>query len=84
MHALAGASREFISINISAIQALTLQCRIYEIQAFLIELVSNFEFSMTEETKKVRREPCMVMAPIVEDITKGARLPLKVTMVQRA
>ena len=49
----------------------------------MIELISNFEFSLTDETKKVRREACVVMAPAVGDVSKGAYLPLQVTLVQR-
>ncbi|THH31663.1 hypothetical protein EUX98_g2562 [Antrodiella citrinella] len=56
---------------------------VYEIQIFLIELISHFEFAWTEETKKVRREPCVIMSPVVDDITKGSQLPLQVTLVQR-
>ena len=49
----------------------------------MIELISNFEFSLTDETRKVRREPCVVMAPTTGDVTKGSQLPLQVTLVQR-
>ena len=49
----------------------------------MIELVSNFEFSLTDEARMVRREPCLVMAPVVGDLSKGAQLPLRVTVVQR-
>lgn len=51
----------------------------------MIELVSNFEFHLTEECKLIRREPVFIMAPTVEgQIGKGAQVPLKVTLAQRA
>ncbi|THH29033.1 hypothetical protein EUX98_g5156 [Antrodiella citrinella] len=57
---------------------------VHEIQAFLIELVANFEFSPTEACKKVRREPCNLMSPTIEgEWDKGVQLPLKVTLVKR-
>ncbi|THH17599.1 hypothetical protein EUX98_g9099 [Antrodiella citrinella] len=57
---------------------------VYEIQAFLIELVANFEFAPTEASKKIRKEPCAIMAPTIEgEMERGAQMPLKVTLVQR-
>ncbi|TCD61631.1 hypothetical protein EIP91_008155 [Steccherinum ochraceum] len=57
---------------------------VYEIQAFMIELVSNFEFNLTEDCKLIRREPVFIMAPTVEgQVGKGAQMPLKVTLAQR-
>ncbi|KAH8103445.1 cytochrome P450 [Cristinia sonorae] len=56
---------------------------IYEVQAFMIELISNFEFSMTDEAKKIRREACLVMAPVVNDVSEGAQMPLRVSVAQR-
>ncbi|EKM53349.1 uncharacterized protein PHACADRAFT_211048 [Phanerochaete carnosa HHB-10118-sp] len=48
---------------------------IYEIQAFLIELVPNFEFVPTEDIKRLRRELCGVMAPTLESDRSNIRLP---------
>ncbi|KAI0074875.1 cytochrome P450 [Panus rudis PR-1116 ss-1] len=57
---------------------------LYEMQAFLIELVNNFEFTPTPELDRLRRVPCLVMAPIIDDDIKGGmRLPLKVTLASR-
>ncbi|KAL4269205.1 Cytochrome P450 superfamily protein [Pleurotus pulmonarius] len=55
-----------------------------EFQAFLVELVGTYEFSLTEESKKIRREPCGVMAPFVEGQTdKEAHLPLRITLATK-
>lgn len=49
-----------------------------------MELVGTYEFSLTEESKKIRREPCGVMAPFVEGQTdKEAHLPLKITLATK-
>lgn len=59
-------------------------CRLYEMQAFLVELISNFEFAITEDIKRLRREPCLVMVPVLEgELEKGAQLPLRVSIAQR-
>lgn len=52
---------------------------IYEMQAFLVELVSNFEFGPTEDLKRLRREPCGVVAPMLEG-EQGVQLPLRVSL----
>ncbi|KAJ6593189.1 cytochrome P450 [Mycena capillaripes] len=57
---------------------------VLELQAFLIELLSNFEFSLTPEAMQVRREACIVMVPTVEgQREKGTQLPLRVTVASR-
>ncbi|KAJ6534037.1 cytochrome P450 [Mycena vulgaris] len=57
---------------------------VLELQAFLIELVSNFEFSLTPEAMRIRREACIVMVPTVEgQRDKGTQLPLRVTVASR-
>ena len=54
---------------------------ILEIQTLLVELISNFEFSMNQKSEKVRRLPCAVMVPVVSgEETKGAQMPLKVSL----
>ncbi len=54
---------------------------VHEVQAFLVELISNFEFSLTEDIKRLRREPCGVMLPTLEgEVEKGVQMPLKVTL----
>lgn len=58
--------------------------RFLEMQAFVVELISNFEFAPTEDCKRIRREACTIMAPTIEgEIGKGAQVPLRVTVVQR-
>lgn len=53
-------------------------------QAFLVELVENFEFSMTDSAEKVRRDICLVVVPVIEgEIEKGIHLPLRVSLVER-
>ena len=55
---------------------------VLELQTLLVELISNFEFSMNEQSEKVRRLPCAVMVPAVSgEEAKGAQMPLKVSLV---
>ncbi|OAX40845.1 hypothetical protein K503DRAFT_570087 [Rhizopogon vinicolor AM-OR11-026] len=55
-----------------------------EIQAFLTEVVGKFEFALTEKSERIRREPCMVMAPTVEgEVKNGVQLPLRVSVAPR-
>jgi len=50
-------------------------------QTLLVELISNFEFSMTEQSEKIRRLPCAVMVPVVAgEEAKGVQMPLKVSL----
>ncbi len=56
---------------------------VMELHAFMIELLSNFEFSFTE-THDIRREACGVMTPTIEgQVEKGSQLPLKIRLAQR-
>lgn len=56
----------------------------YEMQAFLCDLVSNFEFSPTADTKRLRRETALVMVPTLEgEVSKGVQMPLRVTLAAR-
>ncbi|PFH52187.1 hypothetical protein AMATHDRAFT_74464 [Amanita thiersii Skay4041] len=55
-----------------------------EMQTFLVRLINDFEFSLTPEAHKVRREPCLVMIPTVEgQVERGAQLPLEVRIAHR-
>ena len=55
-----------------------------ELQVFAVELVGNFEFSLTPESQKIRREAALVMVPTVEgQLEKGAQLPLRVKIASR-
>ncbi|KAJ7198475.1 cytochrome P450 [Mycena pura] len=57
---------------------------VLELQAFLIELVGNFEFSLTPEAMRIRREACIVMAPtVVGQRDKGTQLPMRVSVASR-
>lgn len=59
--------------------------RIVELQAFLVELVNNFEFSCTPEAGKIRREACTVMAPTIEgQVEKGTQMPLRIKVAERS
>ncbi|KAF8633415.1 hypothetical protein AX17_004586 [Amanita inopinata Kibby_2008] len=57
---------------------------VLELQTFLVKLINDFEFSLTEEARRVRREPCLVMVPTVEgEVDKGAQLPLMVQVASK-
>ncbi len=57
---------------------------VLELQTFIVELISHFEFSMTPEAYRVRREACLVMAPTIEgQVDKGNQLPLMVRLSVR-
>ncbi|KAL0572168.1 hypothetical protein V5O48_009796 [Marasmius crinis-equi] len=47
---------------------------VLELQTFLVELVGNFEFSLTPQCDKIRREACAVMIPTIEgEVAKGTQ-----------
>jgi hypothetical protein len=53
-------------------------------QAFLVELIRNFEFSLEVPYEKVRREGSGVMAPTLEgQVNKGVQLPFRLRPAQR-
>ncbi|KAE9402808.1 cytochrome P450 [Gymnopus androsaceus JB14] len=57
---------------------------VIELQAFAVELLSNFEFSAASKTEKIRREAALVMVPTIEgEVENGAQLPLKVTFAPK-
>uniref|UniRef100_A0A0W0FWR2 Cytochrome p450 n=2 Tax=Moniliophthora roreri TaxID=221103 RepID=A0A0W0FWR2_MONRR len=57
---------------------------VLELQAFIVELISNFEFSLTPECSRIRRELATVMLPTLEgEIEKGVQCPLLVKCVAR-
>ncbi|OAX35978.1 cytochrome P450 [Rhizopogon vinicolor AM-OR11-026] len=54
---------------------------VIEIQAFLTEVVGKFEFALTDQSGRVRREASVVMTPTLEgEIEKGVQLPLRVSV----
>ncbi|RDB25056.1 Leukotriene-B4 omega-hydroxylase 3 [Hypsizygus marmoreus] len=57
---------------------------VVELQAFLVELVGGFEFSLTPDAMRIRRESALVMVPTIEgQVEKGAQLPLRVRVASR-
>ncbi|KAK0240869.1 cytochrome P450 [Armillaria nabsnona] len=57
---------------------------VLELHAFLIEIINIFEFSMTTEAERIRREASTVMTPTVEGaVEKGSQLPLRVSIASR-
>ncbi|KAG7442656.1 cytochrome P450 [Guyanagaster necrorhizus] len=57
---------------------------VLELHAFIVEVINNFEFSLTKESERIRREACGMMAPTVEgEVQKGSQLPLRVTIASR-
>lgn len=59
--------------------------RVLELQTFLVQLVSNFEFGLTEELKRLRRENALVMVPTLEgELEKGVQLPLTVSLATQS
>ncbi|KAG7445691.1 cytochrome P450 [Guyanagaster necrorhizus] len=50
-----------------------------EMHAFVTELVNGFEFKLTADAHRIRREPCAVVTPTLEgEVDKGPQLKLKV------
>ncbi|OAX37782.1 cytochrome P450 [Rhizopogon vinicolor AM-OR11-026] len=55
-----------------------------EMRVFLTEMVGNFEFALTDQSERVRREACMVMIPTVEgEVQNGVQLALRVSVAPR-
>ena len=58
--------------------------RIYEVQAFLTELVSNFQFELSDDAERVRKTSAIVMVPTLDnEIAKGVQMPLRVSLAPR-
>lgn len=58
--------------------------RIYEVQAFLTELVSNFQFELTDDVERIRKTSAIVMVPTLDnEIAKGVQMPLRVSLAPR-
>ena len=52
-------------------------------QAILVELIENFEFSIPASNPQIRRLPAGLMAPlVVGDEMKGPQMPLHVKVVR--
>ncbi len=58
--------------------------RIYELQAFLTELVSNFVFELSDDVPRIRKTSAIVMVPTLDgELEKGVQLPLRVSLAPR-
>ncbi|KAJ4473929.1 cytochrome P450 [Lentinula lateritia] len=58
---------------------------VLEMQAFLVELIKNFEFAATPALDGIRREPAFLMTPSIEgELDKGSQMPLKVVFAKRS
>uniref|UniRef100_A0A0W0GAR6 Cytochrome p450 n=1 Tax=Moniliophthora roreri TaxID=221103 RepID=A0A0W0GAR6_MONRR len=52
---------------------------ILELQAFIVQLISDFEFSLTPQCSRIRRESARLMLPMLEgEREKGVQCPLLV------
>ncbi|KAF9643866.1 hypothetical protein BDM02DRAFT_3122829 [Thelephora ganbajun] len=50
-----------------------------EMQTFLVELLNHFEFEMTDEATRIRRQASLVtVATVRGQEEKGVQMPLKV------
>ncbi|KAI0800178.1 cytochrome P450 [Fomes fomentarius] len=57
---------------------------IYELQAFLTELVSNFVFELSDDVPRIRKTSAIVMVPTLDgELEKGVQLPLRVSLAPR-
>ncbi|KAL0567123.1 hypothetical protein V5O48_014868 [Marasmius crinis-equi] len=57
---------------------------LFEVQAFVVELIRNFEFSVATECGTIRREAALVMVPTIEGkLEKGVQCPLRVKFAKR-
>ena len=57
---------------------------VIEMQAFIVETVGKFEFTMTERSERVCRAPCSMMVPMVDgELEHGSQLPLAVSVAAR-
>ncbi|KAI0779018.1 PAH-inducible cytochrome P450 monooxygenase PC-PAH 1 [Trametes elegans] len=59
-------------------------CRsIIEMQAILVELIEQFEFTIPEDKPEIIRFPAGLVAPLVkDDMAAGPQMPLRVSLVQ--
>lgn len=57
-----------------------LNSRVVEMQAFLVGMLSNFEFSIPEDAKRIVRHRTFAMLPMVEgEYERGPQLPMNIT-----
>lgn len=84
-HALVGDLRKLAALNdVSSLSRFVHTPSVIELQAFIVELLSNFEFTATPKIDKIRREAALVMVPTIEgELEKGSQLPLRVTFAPK-
>ena len=57
---------------------------VIEMQAFIVETVGKFEFTMTDQSERVCRAPCSMMVPMVDgELEHGCQVPLAVSVAAR-
>lgn len=56
---------------------------LYELQAFIVQLISNFEFALTDDIKRLRRDNAVIMVPTLEG-ENGVQAPLRVSLASDA
>jgi hypothetical protein len=58
--------------------------RVLELQAFLVDLIDKFEFSLAVPAESIRREGSIFMVPTIEgQVEKGAQLPFTIQLAAR-
>jgi hypothetical protein len=75
----------FVGICVQCMLTELMYLRVLELQAFLVEMVGNFEFTHVHDPSRFRRELSGgVTTPVVEgQYEKGCQLPLRITPVSR-
>jgi len=52
--------------------------------ALTVEIINNFDLSLTPEIERLRREACLVMLPTLEgEQQNGENLPLRISVAPR-
>ncbi|EGN95464.1 hypothetical protein SERLA73DRAFT_113010 [Serpula lacrymans var. lacrymans S7.3] len=53
-----------------------------QLHTILVELISNFEFALTDDARRVRRVAALFMLPMIEGQSGRPQLPLKISLVE--
>ena len=54
---------------------------VIEAQALLMEIISKFEWGLSEKSTRIRREACGLVVPTIEgEVEKGVQMPLVVSI----
>lgn len=57
---------------------------VWELHAFLVEMLSKFEYTLECSPGKIRKENVSAMCPTLEgEAEKGAQLPVRIRMAPR-